>query len=177
MLPVLFLYGWCAILYRPTPSYTTVGAFLYGWLRDPSLCYPSPYTTVGADSARFVYGWCAILYCPTPSSTLLLGPILPVFLRLAARSSTVLPPLHCTHGKCYMFWCDERGRVRRPFTVLLYYTVHGINAASFGAMSVGVLGDPSPCFHPYTTPRLNAACFGAMSVGVLGDTSLCYPVR
>ena len=33
------------MLYCATPSYTTVGAdtarFLYGWLRDPSLCYPS----------------------------------------------------------------------------------------------------------------------------------------
>ena len=26
----------------------------------------------------------------------------------------------------------------------------------------------------YTLPRLNAACFGALSVGVLGDHILCY---
>ena len=38
--------------------------FSYGWRRDPLLCYPSlhccatpPYTTVGADAARFLYGW------------------------------------------------------------------------------------------------------------------------
>ena len=109
-------------------------------------------------------------------ATLLLGQMLPVFfffLRLAARTSTVLLsppplllgqmlpvfytvgvlgdpslcyPLHYTWVKCCLVWCDECWRVGRPFTVL----------------------------PPYTTPRLNAACFGAISVGVLGDSSLCY---
>ena len=30
---------------------------------------------------------------------------------------------------------------------------------------------------PYTAPRLNAARFGSMGVGVLGDTFLIYPPR
>ena len=44
MLPVFYMVGG-AILYCATPPYTTVVAdaarFLYGWLRDPLLCYPS----------------------------------------------------------------------------------------------------------------------------------------
>ena len=88
MPPVFFYTVGGAILYCATPPYTSVGAdaarFFYGWLRDPLLCYP-PYITVGADAAR-------------------------LFLRLAARSSTVLPPPYITVG--------------RPFTVLppLHYT-------------------------------------------------------
>ena len=39
----------------------------------------------------------------------------------------------------------------------------------------GWLREPITVLTPYTTSRLNAACFGAMSVGVLGDPSLCYP--
>ena len=30
---------------------------------------------------------------------------------------------------------------------------------------------------PYTAPRLNAAYYGAMGMGVLGDAFLCYPPR
>ena len=82
--------------------------FFYGWRRDPLLCYP-PYTTVGADAARFSYGW-------------------------------LRDPLLCA---------PPTRRVEQPFTVL----------------------------PPYTTPRLNAACFGAMSVGVLDASSLSYPPR
>ena len=40
-------------------------------------------------------------------------------------------------------------------------------------MSVGVLGD----LLLYTAPGLNAACFGAMSVGVSGDNLLRYPLH
>ena len=47
-------------------------------------------------------------------------------------------------------WCDKRRRVRRRFTVLAPYTVHGINAACFGAMSVRVLGDQSVLCYPPT---------------------------
>ena len=68
--------------------------------------------------------------------------------------------------------------VRRPFTVLPPYTVHGINAACFGAMGVGFLCNLLLRYlPPYTAPRLDAACFGAMGVGVLGDAFLCYPPR
>ena len=117
------LIGTCTTLYCATPLYTIVGAdaarFLHGWLRDPLLCYPPlhycwgrccpfffntvggailycatpPYTTVGADAARFL-----LLRLAARSSTmlhpptLLLEQMLPVVLRLAARFSTVLPP-------------------------------------------------------------------------------------
>ena len=76
--------------------------------------------------------------------------MLPVLVRWASACRATLycaAPLHYTYVKCCLFWCDERLRVRRPFTVL----------------------------PPYTTPTLNAACFGAMSVDVLGDPLLCYP--
>ena len=57
MLPVFYTVGG-AILCCATPPYTTVGAdaarFLYGWLRDPLLYYP-PYTAC----------W-ATLHCATP---------------------------------------------------------------------------------------------------------------
>ena len=84
--------------------------------------------------------------------------------------------LHFTYVKRCLFWCNERRRVRRPFTALSPYTMHGINAACFGAMGVGLLCNPLLCYSPpYTAPRLNAACFGAMGVGVLGDAFLCSP--
>ena len=57
-------------------------------------------------------------------------------------------PLHCTQVKGCLFWCDGRGRLGQPCTVL-----------------------PPPC----TAPRLDAACFGAMGVGGMGDAFLCYP--
>ena len=38
--------------------------------------------------------------------------------------------------------------VRRPFTVLPPYTVHGISAAYFGAMGVGFLCNPLLCYPP-----------------------------
>ena len=59
-----------AILYCATPPYTTVGVdarFLHGWLRDPLLLYPPLH-----------YNWGR--FCPF------------FFVRLAALSSTVLPP-------------------------------------------------------------------------------------
>ena len=66
-----FLYGWCSNLYCATPPYHTVGAdaarFLYGWRRDPLLCYPPRH-----------------YYCR--------GRCCPFFIRLAARSSTAVPP-------------------------------------------------------------------------------------
>ena len=124
MLPVFYTVGG-AILYCATPPYTTVGAdaarFLYGRLRDPLLRYPP---------LHHCWGRC----CPF------------FFIRLAARTSTVLPPPYTAVGTDAARLLYGR-RVERPFTVL----------------------------PPYTTSRLNAACFGAMSVGVLGDPSLCYP--
>ena len=57
-----------------------------------------------------------------------------IFVRLAVSPSAVLCPLHRAYDKCFLFWCDERERFVRPFTVLHPYTVHRINAACFGAM-------------------------------------------
>ena len=51
-----------------------------------------------------------------------------------------------------------------------------LNAAWFGAMNAGVLGDLH-CATPYTAPRLSSTCFGAMNVGVLGEPLLCYPLH
>ena len=133
------------ILYLPPPPYTTLEAdaarFSYGFLRDPLLCYP-PYTTVGADAARFIR-LAARSSTVLPSPTLLLGQMLLVFLRWRHDPLLCYPPLHYCWGRC----C--------PFFTVDWATIH--------------------CATPYTTPRLNAACFGAISVGVLGDSSLCYP--
>ena len=106
------------------PTYPTIGTdaarFLYDWLRDPLLCYPPPtlllgqmlpvifymigcamlycatppYTAGGADAARFFYTvGCAILYCASPLHYCC-DRCCPFFVRLATRSSTMLPFLH-----------------------------------------------------------------------------------
>ena len=49
------------------------------------------------------------------------------------------------------------------------YVTPRLNAACFGAMSVGVFSDASLWIHPYFTTRFYAACFDAMSVRALGD--------
>ena len=71
MLPVFHAVGARSSTVLPPPT-LLLGqmlpvSFLYGWLRDPSLCYPPPLT-------------------------LLLGWMLPVFYTVGARSFTVLPP-------------------------------------------------------------------------------------
>ena len=103
--------------------------FLYGSLREPSLCYRPPYTTVVADAARFFYGWCATLYCPTPSYTTVRAD--------AARFYTVgcaivhcatPPPLHyCWGGYCPFFI----RLVRNPLLSYPLYTTVGADAARF----------------------------------------------
>ena len=45
-------------------------------------------------------------------------------------------------------WCDECGRVGRPFTVLPPYITPRLHAAGLGATSVGVLGEPLSCLPP-----------------------------
>ena len=126
MLPV-FLHGW---LREPLPPKLPLGQML------PVLftvgcailyCATPRYTTVGTDAARSLYTvGSAILYCATPPRYTAVGAD-------AARS---------LYG---------RG-VGRPFTVLPPYTTPRLNAARFGAMRVGVLGDPSLCYPP--TPPL-----------------------
>ena len=123
----------CATLYGARAD---AASFVYGWRCDPLLCYPppqygggrffpllillagrsstvlpSPYTTVGADGARFYTVSCAILYCATADAAIFLygwrrdpllchppahycrGRCCPLFKLLAGRSSTVLPRL------------------------------------------------------------------------------------
>ena len=122
--------------------------FIYGWLRDRSLCYlPPPYTTdVGADAARFfVYGWCAILYRPPPPHT-----------------TVKVDAARFLYGLCVILYCPTPS-----------FTTVGAVAARFYAVG----GANLYCASPYTARRVNATCFGAMSVGVLGDPSLSYPLR
>ena len=61
----------------------------------------------------------------------------------------------------------------RPFTVLSPppYTTSRVHAARFCAVGCVTLG----CASPYTVHRVHAAWFGAMSVSVLGDPSPCCP--
>ena len=75
--------------------------------------------------------------------------MLPVFYTVGARTSSVLPPPYTTGGAYATRFLYGR-RVGRPFTVLPPYTTAGLNAACFGAMSVGVLGDPSLLCYPPT---------------------------
>ena len=75
--------------------YATIQAdavrFLNSWRRDFLLCYPPTLLLGQMLSASDTIG-CAILYCATPP-ILLLGQMPSVLIRLAARSSTVLPHL------------------------------------------------------------------------------------
>ena len=115
------------------------------------------------------------------------------FTRLAARSSTVLPPptllleqmlpVFGTVVCAILYWATPT------------YTTVGADAARFYSVVCATLYCAPP---PYTTiragtarffirlagrslhcyppaPRLNAAWFGGVSVGVLGDPLLCYP--
>ena len=114
-----------AILYCDTPPYTTVGTdaarfFVYGWRRDPLLCYPPLH-----------HCWCRCR---------------PFFIRGAARSSTVLPPPTLLSGQMPPVFFIRLAA--RSCTVLPPYTAPGLNAACFGAMSVGVLGEPSLGYPP-----------------------------
>ena len=100
----------------------------------------------------------AILDCATPP-TLVLGQMLPVFCTVRDAILYGATPLYTTVGadaaRFLYDWLRDpllcyppNTPLERPFTVL----------------------------PPYTAPKSNFACFGAMSVGVLGDPSRCYPL-
>ena len=134
MLSVFYTVGY-AILYRARAD---AGRFLYGWMRDPLLCYPPLHYCWGRCCSFFIR-LAAQPSTVLPPPTLVLGQMLPDFMRLAVRSSTVLPPHTLLLGP--MLPVFLRLAVR-PFTVLPLYTAPRFNAAWFGAMTVGVLGDP-----------------------------------
>ena len=133
----------------------------FDWHMYRLYCATPPYTTVRANAARFLF--CTVdgatFYSPTPS-TLLLGQKLPVCIRLAARSSNHLHYFGADAARfCIYGWLRDPllcyppyTRVGRPFTVLPSYTARRLNAACFGAMSVGALCDPILCYT--TTPHL-----------------------
>ena len=121
-----------------------------------------------------------------PPSTLLLGRMLPVFLYGWQRDSLLCyPPLHYCWGRCCT--CFIRLAARSSTVLPRPTLLVGQNAARFFFYTVGcailycatpsytTVGRPFTVLSPHSAPRLNAACFGAMSVGVLGDPSLCYP--
>ena len=100
--------------------------------------------------------------------------MLPVFYAVGARSSNILPPPRLLQAQMlpvffYGWLRDPLLRDSPPYTTV------GADAAR--CLYSRRVGRPSTVLPPYTTPRLNAACFGAMSVGVLGDLSLCYPLH
>ena len=68
------------------------------------------------------------------------------------------------------------GVLGEPLPCYPPYTAPRLNAACFGAMSVDEFGDPSLRAASYTLPKLNAACFGAMGMGFLCNPLLCYPL-
>ena len=127
MLPALYTVGY-AILYCATPRlhycWGRCFPFLHGWRRDPLLCHPPLH-----------YCWdrcCPLLFCGWRRDPLL-----------------CYPPLHYCWGRYCPFFVRLAAR---PFTWLPLYTTPGLSAACFGAMRVGVLGDPSLCYPP--TPHL-----------------------
>ena len=107
------------------PPETSVGAdaarLLYGWLRDPLLCYPPPTLLLEQMLPVFYTVRGAIIYGSTPPYTTVGADAGRFFLmRLAARSSTALPPPTLLLGQM----------------LPVSYTV------------VSVFGDPSLCFPP-----------------------------
>ena len=98
MLPVLNTLGG-AILYCATTPYTTVGAdaarFFYGWLRHPLLCYPPLHYRWGGCCQFFI--WLAArssIVLPPP--TLLLWQMQPVFYTVGCATRCCATPLHYT---------------------------------------------------------------------------------
>ena len=122
-LPVFCIRLVCKPLLSDPPLHYCWGrccTFFIRLVRGPMIFYPLPTPLLGRMLPGISTVDCAILYCATPPYT-----------------TTV------AGADAARFFC--RRRFGRPFTVL----------------------------PPYTTPRINAACFGATSVGVLGDPSLC----
>ena len=155
------------------PPYTTVGAesarfFLYGWLRDTLLSYPLLHYCWGRCCPLFIR-WCAILYCPTPFYTTVGAD--------AARLYTVgCAILHGATPYCGGGCCPFVIRlVRDP--LLSYPLLHYCwgRCCPFFFYTVG--GANLYCASPYTAPRVNATCFGAMSVDVSDDALLCCPLH
>ena len=114
--------------------------FLYGLLRDPLLWYPL---------LRYRWGRCC-----------------PFFIRLAARTCTVLPPPTLLLGQMLLVFYTVGCVILYCATPPLHYCWGRCCPFLYGW-----LRDPLLCYLP-TLPRLNVTCFGAMSVGVFGDPSL-----
>ena len=131
-------------------SSTTVGATV-------------PYSAVGGENTLFgrcteLVLWSVYVQPSTvlPPLTLLLGQMLPVFMRLAARSSTVLPPLHYCWGRCCPFLHDPLPCYCKccPFFIRLAarsstvlpppYTTVGADAARFYAVSCAIVCCTTP---------------------------------
>ena len=122
---------------------------LFGWLRDPLLCYPHLHYCWGRCcpfSIRLAALSSTVIHPPT----LMLWQVLPVFLYGWLRDHLLcyLPLQYC--------WGRYAARVfirlaARPSTWLPSYTIPRLNAACFGAMSGGVLGEPLSCYTLYCT--------------------------
>ena len=120
MLPVSFFFTVGArtvtVLPPPTLLLSDAARFLYGWRRDPLLCYPPPHYCWGRCCPFFIrlvreplLSYPPLRYCR--------GRCCPFFIWLAARTSTVLPPPYTTVGQVLPVFLYGR-RVGRPFTVL-----------------------------------------------------------
>ena len=163
MLPVFFLNGWRRdlLLCSPLPTrllgrmlpvffYTVGGAILY--------CSIPPTLLLGQMLPVFYSVGGAILYCATPPPTLILGQMLPVFCTAGcAILHCATPPYTIVRADAarFLYGCLSDPLLCYPPLHYCWATFH--------------------CATPYTAPRLNAAGFGATSVGVLVDPSLCYP--
>ena len=135
-------------LYCATSPYITVGAdaarfFLYGWRRDPLLCHPP---------LHYCWGRCC-----------------PFFLRLAARSSTVPPPLTLLLGQMLPVFYTVGGAIL--YCATPPYATVGADAARF---LYGWLRHHLRC-SPAPTLLLGQKLLVFYTVGVLGDPPLFYP--
>ena len=143
MLHVLYTVG-CATLHSATPLHYCLGVccpFLTRLAGRSSTVIPFPTLLLGQMLHDFCTVCCAILGCATP-------------------------PYATVKADAVRFLRGWR-RDALPCYPLLEQMLHVI-------CTVG--GTILYCATPYTTHRLNAACFGAMSVGVLGDSLLYHPL-
>ena len=146
---------------------------------NPPLCYPL--------STLLLKGMLFVLCCKqlaARSSNPLhycWGRCCPFCIRLAARSSTVLPPPYYCWGRCCPFCIRLAARsstVLSPPTLLLGQMLPAFLCAVgcailYCATPCTRVGRPFTVLPPYTARRLNAACIGAMRASAVSVTLCC----
>ena len=126
ILPVFYTVDARTYTVLPPPRHYCGGrccTFLYGWLRDASLCYPQPRLNAAVFGAMTVSVLSDSSLCFHPYTTPRLNAACFGAMSVSVLSNSYTP-----------------------------YTTPRVNAACFGAMSVSMLGDPSLCYPPTLHP-------------------------